>query len=45
MKLTNEDYIAYEQMQKDNLKKALMTEEAVRFLLKWLDSKIKRKKK
>ena len=45
MKLTNEDYLSYEQMQKNNLKAAIMNVEAAQVILKWLDSKIKRPKK
>ena len=45
MKLKNEDFISYEAQQKQQLKLALMNEEAIRVLLKWLDNKIKRKKK
>ena len=45
MKLQNEDYLSYELQQKQQLKLALMNEEAIRVLLKWLDSKIKRPKK
>ena len=45
MKLTNDDYMGYEQMQKNNLKMALMNQEAAEVILKWLDSKIKREKK
>lgn len=45
MKLQNEDYLGYEQMQKNNLKMAKMNQEAAEVVLKWLDSKIKRIKK